>query len=70
MLGITKEKILVGAAIIFIAIILWSVVFRKTEVVEEWVLGQKPRTYYAVAPKEQTITQSATVGQTRNPLFL
>ncbi|MFH1231247.1 MAG: tetratricopeptide repeat protein [Planctomycetota bacterium] len=66
MFRLTKEKIIVIIAVIFLGLILWMLVFKKGGTLEEWVLSQKPRTYYAIPPKE-SISSSAQVNPVRNP---
>lgn len=66
MFGLTKEKFIIIIAIIFLGLILWMLIFEKDETSKEWILNQKPQTYYGMPPKE-SISSAARLNPVRNP---
>lgn len=67
MLKVSKEKILITLSVIFLGLVLWMITFNRGQVLDEWVLSQKPRTYYPTPPKDLTGDLNKLDVSSRNP---
>ncbi|MEW6027092.1 MAG: tetratricopeptide repeat protein [Planctomycetota bacterium] len=69
MLKVSKEKLLVVLAVIFFGAVVWMITFDKSKTLEEWVLGQRPKTYYPVPPSDSAADLNKLDVTTRNPFI-
>jgi len=67
MLKVSKEKLLFILSVIFLGLIAWIITFNQSKTLDEWVLSQKPKTYYPTPPKDSSADLNKLNISNRNP---
>ncbi|MEK7310233.1 MAG: tetratricopeptide repeat protein [Planctomycetota bacterium] len=69
MLKVSKEKTLITLSVVFLGLVVWMITFNRGEMPDEWVLSQKPRTYYPAPPKDSAGDLNKLDVARRNPFI-
>lgn len=69
MLKVSKEKLLFILSVIFLGLIAWIITFNQSKTLDEWVLSQKPKTYYPTPPKDSLADLNKLDVSNRNPFI-
>ena len=69
MLKVSKEKILITLSVVFLGLVAWIITFNQEKMPDEWVLSQKPKTYYPTPPKDSAGDLNKLDVPRRNPFI-
>ncbi|HLD36236.1 MAG TPA: tetratricopeptide repeat protein [Planctomycetota bacterium] len=69
MLKASKEKVLMTISILFLGLVVWMITFNQGKIPDEWVLSQKPKTYYPTPPKDSSGDLNKLEVARRNPFI-